>query len=185
MLASLPPSAGDTILVGVDGFSGAGKTALSEALGRREGVQVVSIEEFYPGWDGLAQGPPRAADGLVEPLRNRRTPRWRSWDWEHDREGPERERPLPGPVVILEGCGAGARVLRAHQALTVWVDVAPHERERRLREREDWPAYAPHREAWQHRERALAVQEGLPEAADALIRYHSDGSLDIRPSPLR
>ena len=184
-LASLPPSAGDTILVGVDGFSGAGKTALSEALGRREGIQVVSIEEFYPGWDGLAQGPARAVEGLVEPLRDRRTPRWRSWDWEHDREGAETERPLPGPVVVLEGCGAGARVLRAHQALTVWVDAAPQERERRLREREDWPLYEPHREAWQHREHALAVQEGLPEAADALVRYHPDGGLDMRPSPRR
>lgn len=182
-LASLPPSAGDTILVGVDGFSGAGKTALSEVLGRREGIQVVSIEEFYPGWDGLAQGPARAVDGLVEPLRDRRTPRWRSWDWEHDREGAETERPLPGPVVVLEGCGAGARVLRAHQALTMWVDAAPQERERRLREREDWPLYAPYREAWQHREQALAVQEGLPDAADALVRYHPDGRLDIRPSP--
>jgi hypothetical protein len=76
-------------------------------------------------------------------------------------------------------------VLRAHQALTVWVDAALQERERRLREREDWPVYEPHREAWQHREHALAVQEGLPDAADALVRYHPDGGLDIRPSPRR
>jgi len=143
----------------------------------------VSIEEFYPGWDGLAQGPERVLAGLVEPLLNRRTPRWRPWDWEHDREGPEIERPLPGPVVVLEGCGAGARMLREHQALTVWVDAAPPERERRLRAREDWPLYEPHREAWQTREQALAEREGLPDAADAVVRYQSDGCLDIRPSP--
>ena len=76
-------------------------------------------------------------------------------------------------------------MLRAHQALTVWVDAESHERERRLREREDWPLYEPHREAWQHREHALAVQEGLPEAADTLVRYHPDGRLDMRPSPRR
>lgn len=184
-LSEMAPSAGDTILVGIDGFSGAGKTALAEALGLRDGVDVVSIEEFYPGWEGLAQGPERALAGLVEPLRERRTPCWRSWDWEHGREGPQTERPLSGPVVVLEGCGAGAGVLRAHQALTVWVEAAPEERERRLRGRADWPVYEPHREAWQRREQALAEQEDLPDAADALVRYHSDGCLDIRLSPRR
>jgi uridine kinase len=48
-LRALPPSAGDTVLVGVDGFSGAGKTALAEALAGHDDVAVVSIEEFYLG----------------------------------------------------------------------------------------------------------------------------------------
>ena len=73
--------------------------------------------------------------------------------------------------------------LREHQALTVWVDAGAAERERRLRARSDWPLYAPHRAAWRSREEALAAQEGLPEAADVVVRWDADGSLDMRTSP--
>ena len=182
-LTSLPASVGDTVLVGIDGFSGAGKTALAEDLGIHEDITVVSIEEFYLGWAGLAQGPGRAVAGLVEPLRRGEQPRWRAWDWEHDAEGPEQERPVTTRVVVLEGCGAGARVLREHEALTVWVDADPQEREGRLRHREDWPLYAPHRDAWRRTERALAEREGLPGAADLVVRRHADGSVESPSSP--
>ena len=181
-LISLPPSVGATVLVGIDGFSGAGKTALAEDLGEHGDIAVVSIEEFYLGWAGLAEGPGRAVDGLVEPLRRGATPRWRAWDWEHGAEGPERERPLTARVVVLEGCGAGARVLRVHEAHTVWVDATPHEREGRLRSREDWPLYAPHRDAWRRTEQALAEREGLPGAADVVVRRRADGSVETPSS---
>ncbi|GAA4885106.1 hypothetical protein [Actinomycetospora straminea] len=181
-LASLPPSVGTTVLIGVDGFSGAGKTALAGDLAQHDEVTVVSVEEFYLGWEGLAEAPARALAGLVEPLHHGETPRWRPWDWEHDREGPEQERPVTTRVVVLEGCGAGARALREHQALTVWVDADPSVRERRLRTREDWPLYAPHRDAWRRTEQALAEREELPGAADLVVRRHPDGSLDTEPS---
>lgn len=184
-LTSLPPSAGATVLVGIDGFSGAGKTALAEDLARHDEITVVSIEEFYVGWAGLAEGPARAVAGLVEPLRRGETPRWRPWDWEHDTEGPAQDRPLSSTVVVLEGCGAGARVLREHEALTVWVDADAQEREGRLRDREDWPLYAPHRDAWRRTEQALAEREGLPGAADVVVRRRADGSVDIATSPHR
>ncbi|GLZ45838.1 hypothetical protein Acsp06_20230 [Actinomycetospora sp. NBRC 106375] len=184
-LRALPPSVGATVLVGVDGFSGAGKTALAQDLGHQDDVAVVSIEEFYRGWAGLEEGPARAVTGLVEPLRAGCTPRWGAWDWEHDAEGPPRDRPLAARVVVLEGCGAGASVLRSHEALTVWVDAEPGERERRLRAREDWPLYAPHRATWRAREQVLAAHEGLPDAADVIVRRHPDGSLDMRTSPRR
>jgi cytidylate kinase len=182
---SLPSSAGATVLVGIDGFSGAGKTALADELGTHDDITVVSIEEFYPGWAGLAEGPARAVTGLVDPLRRGETPRWRAWDWENDTEGPASERPVRTRVVVLEGCGAGARVLRPHEALTVWVDAEPDERERRLRAREDWTLYAPHRADWRATEQALAAQEGLPEAADVVLRRHTDGSLEFPASPRR
>ncbi|MHC1558133.1 nucleoside/nucleotide kinase family protein [Actinomycetospora sp. C-140] len=184
-LRTLPPSVGATAVVGIDGFSGAGKTALAQDLGHEDDVDVVSIEEFYRGWAGLEEGPARAVAGLVEPLRAGRTPRWRAWDWERGEEGPELERPLTARVVVLEGCGAGATVLRAHEALTVWVDAEPGERERRLRAREDWPLYAPHRATWRAREQVLAAHENLPDAADVIVRRRPDGSLDMRMSRRR
>ncbi|GAA4933301.1 hypothetical protein EV188_103637 [Actinomycetospora succinea] len=178
-LTSLPASVGATVLVGIDGFSGAGKTALADDLGAREDITVVSIEEFYLGWAGLGDAPARAVAGLVEPLRRGEVPRWRAWDWEHDTEGPERARPVTTRVVVLEGCGAGARLLREHEALTVWVDADAQEREGRLRDREDWALYAPHRDAWRRTEQALAEREGLPGAADVVVRRRADGSVEV------
>lgn len=49
-------------IVFIDGHSGAGKTTLArevqDALATRTGVppQIVSMDELYPGWDGLSAG---------------------------------------------------------------------------------------------------------------------------------
>lgn len=155
---------------------------MAEALGDNEDISIQSIEEFYLGWDGLEDGPERTRTGLVEPLRHRCTPRWRSWDWEHDQEGPERERPVPTRVAVLEGCGAGARVLREHQALTVWVDAEPEERERRLQTGRTGHCTRSTGPPWRTREEALAAREGLPDGADVLVAWGPDGSLDMRTS---
>ena len=165
-------------LVGVDGFSGSGKTTLAAALGRVPGVDVVSIEEFYEGWTGLEAGVGRALEQFVLPLRTGTTPLLRPWDWERGVEGPPTRRPTTADVVVLEGCGAGAGVLRRRQDLTVWVHAEPAERERR-RARADWPVYAPHRGAWEAQERALATRERTASAADVVVRIDRDGTLVV------
>lgn len=166
-------------LVGVDGFSGSGKTTLATALAACDGVTVVSIEMFYRGWSGLADGVGRALEQLVEPLVRGGTPVVRPWDWDHDREGPPTRPDLPGDVVVLEGCGAGARPLRRHQALTVWVHADPAVREERLRARDDWPVHAPHRAAWERRERLLEERERTAAAADLVVSLDPDGAVHV------
>lgn len=184
-LRALPASIGATTLVGIDGFSGAGKTVLAQLLGEQPGIAVVSIEEFFLGWTGLAAGIERARHGLVEPLRRGETPCWRPWDWVRGEEGEPQPRPITMPVVLLEGCGAGARSLREVQAATWWVDATAEERERRLRAREDWPEYAAHRESWRRQEQELADAEDTPDSADLVLRWRVDGSLSVATSPHR
>ena len=120
-----PPRAGTVRLLGIDGFSGAGKTTLAVELRRADPtVTVLSLETFYLGWDGLAAGPRRAHEQLVGPLTRGEVPVVEPWDWRHDRVAPRRRRPV-GPLVVLEGCGAGAQPLRAALSLLVWVDADP------------------------------------------------------------
>ena len=86
------------------------------------GAPLLALDEIYPGWDGLAAAPAIARDGIGDPLAAGTTLRWPTWDWDAGRPGPWREHP-PAPVVVLEGCGTGARVLAPVTALLVWVDA--------------------------------------------------------------
>ena len=40
----------------LDGRSGSGKTVLAESLAPRLDAQLVSLDELYPGWEGLEAG---------------------------------------------------------------------------------------------------------------------------------
>jgi hypothetical protein len=171
-----PPRAGPVRLIGVDGFSGAGKTTLAVDLRRADPtLTVLSVETFYLGWEGLAAGPRRARDQVVLPLSRGDVPVVEPWDWRHDRVAPARPRPV-GPVVVLEGCGAGARSLRDALSLLVWVDADPAERERRLRARDDWALYAPHRASFERQEQELAAADGTRAAADVVVTRAADGT---------
>ncbi|GAA4842962.1 AAA family ATPase [Actinomycetospora corticicola] len=153
----------------IDGFSGAGKTTLARELRRAaDDVTVQSIEAFYLGWDGLAAGPVRAAEQLLEPLRRGAVPEVAPWDWRRGEVAPSRRRVASG-LLVLEGVGAAARALRDAASLSVWVDAPAAERAARLREREDWATYAPHRAAFERQEQALAASEGTRAAVDVVV----------------
>jgi hypothetical protein len=163
------PAVGAVRLVTVDGYSGAGKSRLAgrlaTALGR---VPTVHLDFLYPGWDGLAAGVELAAEWVAQPLVEGRPARWRRFDWVADRFAEWRETPF-APVVVLEGCGAGSTALRSHTSTAVWVDAPARLRERRLRARRDWPAYAAHRSRWAAQEEALFGAERPWEHADVVV----------------
>ncbi|WP_018330468.1 hypothetical protein [Actinomycetospora chiangmaiensis] len=133
-------------------------------------MTVQSIEPFYLGWDGLAAGPVRAADQLLEPLRRGDVPEVAPWDWRRGEVAPSRRRVVSG-LLVLEGVGAAARPLRDAASLSVWVDAPAADRGARLRGREDWATYAPHRAAFERQEQALAASEGTRAAVDVVVTY--------------
>ncbi|HEY2190692.1 MAG TPA: hypothetical protein VGH76_00120 [Actinomycetospora sp.] len=153
-----------------------GKTSLALHLRRADPtITVLSLETFYLGWEGLAAGPRRAVEQLVEPLGRGEVPVVEPWDWRHDRVSCPRRRPV-GSLVVLEGCGAVARPLRDALDLAVWVDADPAERERRLRDRDDWAVYAPHRDSFARQEQELAATAGSRAAADLVVTRSADGT---------
>lgn len=171
------PAVGSLRLVTVDGYSGAGKSRLTgrlaAALGR---VPAVHLDFFYPGWDGLAQAAGLAVDWVAAPLHAGRPARWRRWDWTAGRFAEWHETPW-APVVVLEGCGAGAAELRPFASTSIWIDTPPELREQRLHRRLDWPRYAPHRARWAAQEQAFYAAERPWEQADAVV----DGAADLGP----
>ena len=169
------PAVGAVRLVTVDGYSGAGKSRLTGrlagALGR---VPTVHLDFFYPGWQGLADGVALAVEWVAVPLMAGRPARWRRYDWTAGGFAEWQETPW-APVVVLEGCGAGAGVLRPFTATAGGGDTAAELREQRLRNRIDWPRYAPHRARWAAQEEAHFAVDRPWHRADALV----DGSLDL------
>ena len=129
-------------VVTIDGYSGSGKSTLAAALARLvNGWQVLHLDDWYPGWDGLEAGAD-IARRIAADLRAGRASSYEAWDWEHGTTGATIRVPLA--PTIIEGCGA----IEAEADLAVWI-ADPGEEERRTRAlARDGQTYAPHWQRW-------------------------------------
>lgn len=109
-------------LIAVDGPAGAGKSTLAAAIfDVFPGCRVVSLDDLYDGWGGLATLN-QQLDTVLDPLAEGRPGSYRRYDWA---EGRYAETVVVDPVdlLVLEGVGAGS--LRHADLITVlvWVNA--------------------------------------------------------------
>ena len=129
-------------VVTIDGYSGSGKSTLAAALAPLlPGWQVLHLDDWYPGWDGLVEGA-HIARRIAADLRGGRASSYEAWDWENGTTGATTRVPLV--PTIIEGCGA----IEAVADLAVWI-ADPGEDERRHRAlARDGQIYVPHWQRW-------------------------------------
>lgn len=178
LAAAVPGGRGRVRVVTVEGRSGSGKSTVAERLratlaARGTAAAVLPMDDLYPGWHGLARAPELLVAWVLEPLRAGGAVRWRHYDWAHDRFS-EEESVLPGPVaaggvLVVEGCGSGARIVRPYVDLAVWVDASDAVRGRRLDSRADADVYAPFRRVWAGQEAVFYAAERPREHADVIV----------------
>ncbi|MEU0491990.1 AAA family ATPase [Nocardiopsis sp. NPDC006139] len=178
MAAAVPGDRGRVRVVTVEGRSGSGKSTVAERLraalaARDTAVAVLPMDDLYPGWHGLARAPELLVEWVLEPLARGGAARWRRYDWARGRFSRE-EYSLPGPVaaggvLVVEGCGSGARIVRPRVDLSVWVDAPDAVRARRLDARGDAGLYAPFRRVWADQEAVFYAAERPREHADAVV----------------
>ena len=159
LLARLARGASPWVLL-IDGRSGAGKTVLARRLADATGATLVSLDDVYPGWDGLAAGAD-AVPGII------RDGSWRRWDWVADRPAEPASVDRTGSLIV-EGCGAISRVARALADHAWWLELDDAERKRRALER-DGDEYAPHWDRWAAQELVHAAREQPRVLADLVI----------------
>ncbi|HSF26729.1 MAG TPA: uridine kinase [Actinomycetes bacterium] len=159
--------AGSTRVVAIDGPSGAGKTVLAARLAKAlGGAPVVHLDDLYPGWDGLAAAPALLSDWVLQPLSRGEPARYRRYDWAGEEYAEWHDVPA-APVLVVEGCGAGARACAPYLALLVWVDAPAEVRRRRGLARD--PGYEPHWERWAAQEQVMWAVDGTRERADVCL----------------
>jgi hypothetical protein len=132
-----------TLLVGVDGPPGSGKTTLACALANLDpGIERVEMEDFRLG----AQGPPadevaplldwrRMRSQVLLPLSRDIPGRYQPWRPEAGRLDPWRELQVGG-IVVVEGRYALIKQLVTFYDFRIWVDAPPEVRRARLASRD-------------------------------------------------
>jgi uridine kinase len=166
-LQGAPARAGRTRVLAIDGRSGTGKTRLAAELSAELGAAVVSLEDFYGGWDGLDRGIGVLVSEVLEPLAAGRTVRVPRYDWVARTWG----EPVvlePPEVLIVEGVGAGARRAAAFESLLVWLEAPTAVRKQRALDR-DGETFAPYWDMWAAQEEAMLARERTQERADLVL----------------
>lgn len=162
VLAARAAASGTRPVVLIDGRSGAGKSTVAAELAPLLGAQLVSLDDIYPGWGGLAAG----SAAVHEMVLRDREPGWTRWDWAAGE--PAEWHPVdPDAPIVIEGCGALGRANRARASFGIWIEVPAAERRRRALERE--PGFAPHWADWARQEREFAAREHPRALADVIV----------------
>ncbi|GAA1373785.1 cobalt ABC transporter [Luteococcus sanguinis] len=157
----------------VDGGSGAGKTTFAAQLAERLGrgpvgpVQVVHLEDFYPGWHGLAEASRIVCDQVLRDVR----PGFPRWDWTTSRVREWVELDPSRPMVI-EGCGAITPASHRLADWSIWLDLDATTRKRVALAR-DQGGFDAWWDVWAAQEQAHWRRDRPQELADVVFRRRS------------
>jgi para-aminobenzoate synthetase len=160
------PACGSTTVVAVDGPSGSGKTSFADGLAQVTGADVLHLEDVYPGWGGLAATPPMIAD-VLDAIAVDAIGTVHRWDWVRERPGTLMHVP-PTSLLILDGVGSGASVIRPHLSVLIWVDAPTAVRKERALTR-DGVTYAPYWDMWASQEVHHFAAERTRQHADLIV----------------
>lgn len=184
----LPETGGSTVasprggrrLILVDGRSGAGKTRWATAQratahGVQGGVCVLSLDDVYPGWDGLDAGHRLVYQHGLVPWSEGRVGLVPTWDWLTMAPG----QPLtvdPDCDLIVEGCGAISRLTMPLSTHSVWLEATAAVRKQRALAR-DGDTFSPHWVRWALQEDRFYHIHRSPELAREVISGGQSDSL--------
>jgi uridine kinase len=151
----------------IDGRSGAGKTTIGRAVASRERATLLSLDEVYPGWDGLEAGEQHVLVSVLRPLAAGLPARYRRWDWRRatpaDWVAIDPARPL-----VIEGCGAISPQARRLADHAIWVDLDDTARRKRAIDR-DGDLFAAQWERWARQEEWHARLHRPRDTADEIV----------------
>lgn len=109
----------------IDGPSGSGKTTLAAEIEQHWNsavkLQVVHMDDLYPGWDGLAEGAAKALAMLTERATGADT-HWQRYDWKTGSFAEWHSVDSLEPLLI-EGCGSMSQESQSLSQVRIWLDA--------------------------------------------------------------
>jgi uridine kinase len=157
-----------TVFVGIDGFGGAGKSSLADAITAVvPRAAVVRVDDFWgpniAEWDWA-----RFGAQVLRPLLAGQPARYQVWNWVDD-VGGEWVELASGAVVVVEGVSSTRAEAGVPWDLTVWVEAPREVRLARALER-DGP-HLMHRwlDDWMPSEDRYAARERPQDRVDLLV----------------
>jgi uridine kinase len=114
-------------LIAIDGRAGAGKTTLAarlfEELSVSKTVEVIHMDDLYDGWENaLSERLTQSLESIVKSHQNNATFEIDIFDWQSMSFDSKRQI-IPVDILILEGVGAGQKVVRDAGATLYWLDI--------------------------------------------------------------
>ena len=162
----LAPSAGKTVVVGIDGCGGAGKSTLAANLAALlPGASIVHTDDFA-GWDTPVDWWPRLVDQVLAPLSRGEVGLYQRYDW--DLRQLAEWHQVNSPIVIVEGVTATREEFRHFLAYSIWVDCPRELRLRRGLERDGREAEPLWRE-WMAAEDRYCQAQHPRDRADLIV----------------
>ena len=160
-----------SIIIGIDGVAGSGKTTLSLNLQRDLGnSQIIHMDDLYEGWSStLTSQLTLKLLNILESVKNQGEVIYSPFDWGTGKLEPELRISAP-TYLIIEGVGSGQLAVRDSASLALWIEVPDQMGLARVIER-DGPAVADYMPAFLVAQNIHFEKEGTKKSAD----YHLSG----------
>lgn len=116
-------------LIAIDGPAGAGKTTLAAKFERdlslENSVSVIHMDDLYAGWENaLGEQLTQKLKEIVEAFTSRNTFTISIFNWSSN-SFDSFQTIEPTNILIIEGVGAGQKVVRDSGATVYWLDIEP------------------------------------------------------------
>lgn len=159
-------------LIAIDGPAGSGKSTLAKDLylyfSTHREVNLLGLDDIYDGWENaLGEKLTKDLGKIAEAHAKKSSVSVSIFDWTTSSYGKVREI-KPRELLIIEGVGSAQEIIRAHNAITIWMDIDPERGVQRVLER-DGHHIATHMKAWQVLQSEHFKHSGASESADFII----------------
>lgn len=166
-------------IVLIDGRAASGKSLFAKELAElyfkseRQAARIVSMDDLYPGWDGLATGSIYLLTQILTPLSQAKTATWQVWNWAENKRGAEdpvngHREFSGGTALIVEGCGSLSRLTSELADLAIWIEADLAVRRTRFNQR-DSGKFDGYFTTWSAQEDEFYEREKSSELAHLII----------------
>ena len=159
-------------LIAIDGPAGSGKSTLAKDLFlyfsiNRE-VNLLGLDDIYDGWNNaLGEKLTKNLELIANAHAAKSSISVNIYDWLASAYADVREIKAKD-ILIIEGVGSAQPVIRAHGAITIWMDIDPEHGVKRVLER-DGNHIAKEMILWQELQNQHFLESGARENADFII----------------